>query len=217
MQVDLSIDQPSVHEVNLAPMYYQVWPREAPIKERRACFDSLTIGLHWVTVLLVLALLVSGWLQVLAAPQIGSFAPTLLQMHRSFGVTIWAVTAFRLVWRLTKATLPPFPAQMTKLHCTAVKWSEYGLYALLLGQPSTGFLATLFSTRPFALLVWQFYPLVRDDTLQAAFDLAHEFGAGALAALAAGHAAAALFHHFVLRDEVLERIAPVMRRRGSPE
>jgi cytochrome b561 len=27
-----------------------------------------------------------------------------------------------------------------------------------------------------------------------------------------GHAAAALFHHFVLRDDVLECMAPVMRR-----
>ena len=32
----------------------------------------------------------------------------------------------------------------------------------------------------------------------------------ALAGLAVGHAAAALFHHFVLRDEVLESMAPVI-------
>jgi hypothetical protein len=35
-------------------------------------------------------------------------------------------------------------------------------------------------------------------------------GAWAFAGLAVGHAAAALFHHFVLRDEVLESMAPVI-------
>jgi hypothetical protein len=50
----------------------------------------------------------------------------------------------------------------------------------------------------------------RDLTLQAAFHFSHELGAWALAGLAVGHAAAALFHHFVLRDDVLESMAPVI-------
>jgi len=48
------------------------------------------------------------------------------------------------------------------------------------------------------------------SALQAAFYLAHELGAWALAALVAGHAAVALVHHFVLRDDVLECMAPVI-------
>jgi hypothetical protein len=100
---------------------------------------------------------------------------------------------------------------MTKLHRAAVKLSEYGLYALLLGQPVTGLLTTLFGGRPFALYLWQFPPLMlRDETLRAAFHFSHELGAWALAALAVGHAAAALFHHFVLRDDVLQCMAPVI-------
>ena len=52
--------------------------------------------------------------------------------------------------------------------------------------------------------------LLRDVTLQTAFNFSHELGAWAFAGLAVGHAAAALFHHFVLRDEVLESMAPVI-------
>jgi len=189
------------------------WTRETPINARRSAFDGLTIRLHWATVLLVLALFASAWLHALAEVRQSDFTPVLLQIHRSFGVTIWVVTALRLAWRLTNASLPPFPTQMTKLHRATVKLSEYGLYALLLGQPVTGLLTTLFSGRPFALLLWQFSPLIpRDEMLRAAFHLSHELGAWALAALAVGHAAAALFHHFVLRDDVLECMAPVMQR-----
>jgi superoxide oxidase len=106
---------------------------------------------------------------------------------------------------------------MTKLHRATVKVSEYGLYALLLGQPVTGLLSTLFGGRPFALFLWEFSPLMpRDEMLRAAFHLSHELGAWALAALALSHAAAALFHHFVLRDDVLECMAPVIQRHVLP-
>ena len=47
--------------------------------------------------------------------------------------------------------------------------------------------------------------------LQAALHFSHELGAWALAALAVGHAAVALFH-FVLRDDVLECMAPVIAK-----
>jgi cytochrome b561 len=164
-------------------------------------------------VLLVLTLFASAWLHALAEARQSDLAPALLQIHRSFGVTVWVMTALRLTWRLTNATLPPFPITMTKLHRATVKLSEYGLYTLLLGQPVTGLLTTIFGGRPFALFLWRFPPLAaRDETLQAAFHLSHELGVWALAILTIGHAGAALFHHFVVRDDVLECMAPVTGR-----
>jgi hypothetical protein len=41
----------------------------------------------------------------------------------------------------------------------------------------------------------------------------HVVGAWCLVALVSLHGAAALFHHFVRRDDVLEAMAPVLRRR----
>ena len=77
----------------------------------------------------------------------------------------------------------------------------------------TGMLTTIFAGRPFALFLWRFPPLaVRDEALRAAFHLSHELGAWTLAILIAGHAATALFHHFVVRDDVLACMAPVTRR-----
>src|SRR4249920_2790182 len=190
MQTDFSLNQRSARAVDLAPLRYRSWTHETPIIARRPSFDGLTIRLHWATVLLVLPLFVSAWLHALAEVRQSDLTPVLLQIHRSFGVTIWVVTALRLAWRLTNASLPPFPTQMTKLHRATVKLSEYGLYALLLGQPVTGLLTTLFGGRPFALLLWQFSPLIpRDEMLRAAFHLSHELGAWALAALAVSHAA----------------------------
>ena len=218
MQTDFFLNQPSVREIDLTSLRDRAWSRAAPTSARRPPFDSLTIGLHWVSVVLVLGLFASAWLHALAEARQSDFTPVLLQIHRSFGVTIWVVTALRLAWRLTNASLPPFPAHMTKLHRATVKLSEYGLYALLLGQPATGLLATVVSGRPFALFFWGISPLMpRHEMLRAAFLLSHEIGSWALAALVVGHGPAALFHHFVLRDDVLECMAPATRRPDPSE
>jgi cytochrome b561 len=211
MQTDSLLNQSRARELDLASSRRGNWAHEAPTNAWRSRFDGLTIGLHWGTVLLVMVLFASAWLHARAETLQSDFTPALLQIHRSSGVTIWVVTALRLAWRLTKASLPPFPAQMSKLHRAAVKLSEYGLYALLLVQPTTGLLTTLFGGRPFTLYLWQLSPLLpRDEMLRAVFHSSHELGAWALAGLAIGHAGAALFHHFVLRDDVLVCMTPVM-------
>jgi len=175
----------------------------------RLPFDSVTICLHWATIFLLLATFVSARLLFLA--QDSTSSASLLQIHRSLGVTIWIATGLRFVWRITKAKLPPFPANMTKVHRAIAKLTEYGLYVLLLGQPMTGLGAMLFRGRPFTLFSLHIPQLViADEALSTAFQLAHEFGAAALGILAAGHAVAALFHYFVLRDDVLQSMVPAI-------
>jgi cytochrome b561 len=175
----------------------------------RPPFDRITIGIHWVTVLIVLALFSSAWLH--AYSHDGVHKALLLQIHRSLGVTIWMITIMRLLWRLTHAALPPFPASMSRLHRAFVQMSEYALYALLLVQPVTGMAATLLRGRQFGLFFWHVPPLMPESrTIWISLEGIHEIGACAFGALILGHAAAALFHHFVLRDDVLECMAPVI-------
>jgi cytochrome b561 len=72
----------------------------------RPPFDRVTIGIHWATALIVLALFSSAWLHAYSHDSVHK--ALLLQIHRSLGVTIWIITIMRLLWRLTHATLPPF-------------------------------------------------------------------------------------------------------------
>jgi cytochrome b561 len=211
MQTDALLKQQSARKVDLTPLSHGNQNDGPAINVQRPPFDDLTIGLHWATVLLVLALFASAWLHALAELRHSDFTPIVLQIHRSLGVTVWVVTVLRLAWRLTNARLPPFPTQMTRLQQTAVKSSEYGLYALLLAQPMTGLLTTLLGGRPFALFLWRVPSLMpRDEMLRTALFSLHEFGAWVLGALVVGHAAVALFHHFVLRDDVLACMAPLI-------
>jgi cytochrome b561 len=177
-----------------------------PAGLRRPPFDRVTIGFHWATVLIVAALFATAWLH--AQSHDGVHKAMLLQVHRSLGLTVWAMTILRVVWRMTHAKLPPFPTHMTRTHHALVKLNEYALYALLLGQPVTGLAATLLRGRQFGIFLWQIPQLMPEQELWTSLELIHEFGACAFGLLIAGHAAAALFHHFVLRDDVLQCMAP---------
>jgi cytochrome b561 len=187
----------------------------APPARARPPFDTLTITLHWTTLLIVLTLFGSGLLYGQVEER--SWAPPLLQVHRSLGLTIWTLTVLRLLWRVTGARFPAFPASMTPLHQLVARLSEYGLYALLLIQPATGVAQTILRGRPFEVFAWSIPQLVaRDVALVGIFHAAHEIGAWCLSALVGLHAATALVHHFILRDDVLEAMAPAFRRSGSP-
>jgi superoxide oxidase len=206
MQMESVPGPPGRREPGLGPSRHDVI--KYATAAGRPPFDGLTRGLHWATAIFVLVLFVTAWLHELNEEN-GVFGPLLLQIHRSVGVMVWMVTALRLAWRLTGARLPPFPAQMSAAHRIAVKASEYGLYALLLGQPLTGLFATLYGGRPFTLLAWKIAPLLRpDDVIGAWFHAAHAFGAWTLAIMVAGHAGMALIHHVVIGDDVLACMAP---------
>ena len=177
----------------------------------RPSFDTVTITVHWISLLLVLAMIGTGLLYGRIETRPG--APALLWAHRSLGAILWAITVVRLAWRLTRARIPGFPISMTRLQRLAARASEYGLYALLLTQPVTGLAQTLWRGAPFELLAWT-VPSVASKHFGyvVLFYAVHKVGAWCLIGLVSLHATAALFHHFVRRDTVLEAMAPLLRR-----
>jgi len=181
----------------------QDWPR---VSDGRRRFDILTIGLHWATVTLIAGMFASAWL-LLASDR--EHAAMLLTVHRSLGVVTWAVAIVRLGWRFSFAYLPPFPQSMPKVQQRLAKVSEYSLCALLLFQPLTGLAQSLTRGRHFMLFAWQVPKVMAGDKpLTALFHQIHALSAWVLLGLIGLHVLAALFHRFVLRDEVLQSMLP---------
>jgi cytochrome b561 len=171
-------------------------------------FDQVSIALHWFTVFLIIVLFASAWSRE-ALDHDTRLASALMTAHRTTGVVTWMVGWVRLVWRYKFAHLPPFHESMPKLQQWIAKANEYGLYALLVAQPISGLGHVLFHGHPFKLFIWEVPALIEPNpAIRSMFVAAHEFGAKALVALIALHAGAALFHRFVLRDRVLQRMLP---------
>lgn len=178
----------------------------APLKGNAQAFDPVIQMAHWVTVILILAVFITAALMDVVPSPWRSF---LLQIHRSFGLTIWVMTVLRLSWRQF-ARLPEWPEEMNRAERGAARVVEYLLYGLLLLQPALGFLHA--NAHGFGVTVFFLFKIPRligeDHELADMLIGAHAVVANLLLIVIALHATAALFHHFVRGDSVLRRMLP---------
>lgn len=174
-------------------------------------YDRILAAVHWLTVLLIIAVYGAVWASHAAGGREQS--AMLLQLHRSMGITISALTLFRLTWRW-HARIPPLPADLPLVQKVAARVTEYALYVLLLLQPALGLLNTNARGRRVDFyFLGELPPVIGPDKVLAKQAMAaHELVAYVLVAIIALHAAAALFHHFVRRDNVLKAMLPGRRR-----
>jgi hypothetical protein len=98
-------------------------------------FDPVIRFFHWLTLFLVATIFVLAFSIDFASSK--EEAVALIQLHRSFGVTVWVVMLARLVWRQF-SRFPNWPADMPQATRFVAQWSEYALYALMLTQPIVG-------------------------------------------------------------------------------
>ena len=175
-------------------------------------WGTLAKAFHWIIVLLILAQGTIGLVMV-NLPKKPNIIPV-YTLHKSLGLTIFALALLRLGWRAFDAR-PREPATMPRWQVRGARLGHLVLYTLLFAVPLSGWLFdSASSLRP---LFW--WGVVRIPSLTGAPDKAlakssheaHEWLFWLLILVAAGHAAAALVHHFHNRDDVLRRMLPGRR------
>ncbi len=174
-------------------------------------YDRLMKAVHWSTLLLIAAAYGAVWTShAVASREQHAF---LVELHRSLGVTVFALTVFRFAWRW-HARIPSLPADLPPLQKVAARATEYILYALLLAQPMLGILHTNAQGRKVYFYLLGELPAVigHDKVLAKQSIAAHDIVSYLLLAVIALYAAAALFHHFGRRDNVLNAMLPGRRR-----
>ena len=162
--------------------------------------------LHWAVALLVLASLVYAWsLPRRSAPDYGD----VLLWHKSFGIAVLVLIAFRLLWRLGNPVAPA--ATLTPFEAAVSRATHALLYATMLVLPVTGYLFSSLEGQHLALfgLVDFGSPLATDRGLSRPIEAIHKVGQWAVYILVGLHALAALYHHFIKRDGVLARMLPM--------
>jgi cytochrome b561 len=178
-----------------------------PLQNTTERWGSLSIALHWVTVLVVLCLVVVGF--VMEDLPNTPMKRDVYLLHKSFGLTVLFLTVLRLGWRFVQPT-PALPDSMSAPQRWAAKLGHLGLYALLVAIPASGWTynwASNFVTPYFGWTLMAKAGAV-DRELKALAGEVHEWGVYALLALLVAHAGAAFYHHYQLKDRVLARMAP---------
>ena len=173
-----------------------------PAKSTESRYGSVAIAFHWLSAVLVLAMIFIGMqLDDVAEP---GARLSLLRAHAAIGLAVLAVTLPRLLWRLADPKPGP-PAGMSRLEWRAARTAHVLLYLLLLGTLAAGVTTVVLGGALEALLGTPGALLPKDFGHLAAREL-HGALAWSLTALLLLHIAAALYHHWVRRDEVLRRM-----------
>jgi cytochrome b561 len=167
--------------------------------------------LHWLTAVLVLIAFVYG--PGGSEERVYSAARDFdRQLHESLGLCVFVLAVLRLVWR----TLDPHPdpTEIPKWMGIASKLVQGGLYLLLVALPVTAITGAWLEGHALTLLgdLRIASPIAQAHDLGARFASLHTWLGDAIMWLAGAHAAAALYHHFVLKDGVLLSMLPRVPR-----
>jgi len=161
--------------------------------------------LHWLTAALVLVMLPVGI--VIAREWGGPLQTVLYNAHKSVGALLLILVLIRLGYRLSHPP-PPLSDDIPPLQRLAAQATHWALYALLILQPLLGWAGTSAYPAPVPFFgLFEMPPLVAANRALSERLLGlHGVVGLTMAALAALHIAAALYHHFVRRDRVLLRM-----------
>jgi len=130
--------------------------------------------------------------------------------HAGLGTLILLFMLIRWPWRLTHK--PPGPtAKMSPWQVRFAQWMHHALYILIPLQAIFGILQAMYITdyEVVAFGVVNYSTWLADDAVMAkVFHVCHSINSKLLMLLVLIHVGAALYHHFVQRDEVLKRMLP---------
>jgi len=171
----------------------------------RRRYHPLMISLHWLMFLLFVVALCAieyrGFLQK-GDPAIGQ----VMSIHKQAGVLVLVLALLRLATRANTAAPPvlgALPLQRIAAHAMHV-----ALYVVMFALPISGILMSQCAGRAVELFGWALPALVaQNDALRDLIKPIHEFVGNAVYFLVGLHLVAALWHHFVLRDETMNHMS----------
>lgn len=176
-------------------------------------FGSIAKLLHWTAAASVLAAWLIGVVDDDPFPK--TWKGAILFTHISFGLLALATLLGRLGWRLADPAPAEIATRFEPWMGVAALAAHVLLYALLLTVPLSGIVLQF--ARGQAVPLFGLYeiasPWVRDRAFARSVKEVHEIFAHMLLVLAVLHAAAALVHHHVLKDDTLARMLPGSGRR----
>jgi cytochrome b561 len=176
-----------------------------------ARYGFVARSLHWIIVLGIVAQYFLAEAEESVRAGVGTMGP--MDWHLSIGITLLALAAIRVLWRIVDPT-PAWPAQMRRYEKVLAAIVHAALYALLFAVPISGWLLASIEGESLYLFGWFELPALGSpgsEEREHLIEEVHETLFNAMFVLAIVHVLAALKHHFIDRDNVLRRMLPGSR------
>ena len=191
------------------------------IKNSPQRYGLIAASLHWIVAILFLGAYATVYYRRWFTEKGTDINISVIQLHFAIGITIAVFVAVRVLYKIYDQTPKDVPG--SKLEHLAAHSAHIMLYAVMIIMPITGYVGTGANTdffglfeipqfRETALYQW----LIIDkmgltwETFEPPVDFIHKKGGAYFVwVLIAIHIAAALFHHFIRRDNTIRRMLPV--------
>lgn len=167
-------------------------------------YSKGAIILHWLMAVMIIGNLAGGFLHDFV-PTEGGQRAAVMGLHKSFGLTIIALTLIRLGWRLANPP-PPLPAYFTGGERLLSKAAHLGFYGLMLALPLSGWVAADRNDRPLAFFGLPVPKFGVDKAMGSTANEMHELLGWAMLALLALHIIGIIKHKVMDRDNLLPRM-----------
>jgi len=176
----------------------------------RQRFTPLSIALHWVMVLLISAVYATILLRE-NYPKGTDIREGLKTWHFMLGLTVLALVVIRLIARLSSRK-PPISPEPPAWQSWLASATHFALYAFMLAMPVAGWVILSASGKTIPFFGLELPALVgQSQALAGQVKELHET-VGTIGYFLIGlHALAALFHHYVVKDDTLLRMLPGRR------
>ena len=180
-------------------------------RNRSERYGALSIALHWLMVALLIAVYATIELRGLF-PKGSDPREAMKTWHFSLGLCVFALVWLRLGLHALAGQVPPVQPPLSRWQSLAARLMHLLLYAFMIGMPLLGWLTLSAQGKPVALFGLDLPALVGESKqLAETFKELHETVGAAGYWLIGLHAAAALAHHYFLRDNTLQRMLPRVR------
>lgn len=177
-----------------------------PFQNTSEKFGSLTKFLHWS----IFILFVVNYYLVYRREYFPKDTNEKLQyllLHKSLGICVLIIAFAMLLWRRV-GTRPIMPSNMSHRERNFAKWTHILLYTAMFIMPISGILMSIFAGYAVSFFGLFDLPMLfaKNEDIGTVFYQTHVLSSYFIIALVAVHASAALFHHFVRKDNVLQRM-----------
>lgn len=171
---------------------------------------------HWGMAFLIVLTIPAGLLMVQSGIDRG-LQNALFLYHKNVGVLLLIMAVARLIWR-RYCPAPKLPVALPALQAKAAQLTHGLLYGLLIIVPLAGYIRVRAGGFPIELLDVLGAPTLvpRSEALAGIAKSVHYWSGLAIAALLVLHVGAALFHRFIQRDGIFERMWPLFGGKERP-
>lgn len=174
-------------------------------------YGSPSITMHWMMLALLVAVYATIQLHDLA-PRGSELRATLKTWHFTLGVSVLALAGVRIAVRALSGPAPGITPAVPRWQMHGAHIMHAALYGFLVAMPVLGWLTLSAAGKPIPFFGLRLPALTGvDDGLARTLKEAHE-AIGTFGYYLIGlHAAAALLHHYLMRDDTLARMLPETR------